>query len=60
MKDAIKITYKRIAKDQVKGRSFFVVTATETSMWKIGETFSDDDMSMAGRGGLRFVEEKSK
>jgi|TARA_R110000796_G_scaffold48353_3_gene115962 hypothetical protein len=59
MKDTIKITYKRIAKDQVKGRAFFVVTETETDMWPIGMAFSDDDMSMGSyRGGLRFVEDK--
>jgi hypothetical protein len=37
-----------------KGRMFFEVVKTETTLWPLGEQFSDDDMSMGSRQ-VQFV-----
>ena len=37
-----------------KGRMFFEVVKTETTLWPVGEQFSDDDMSMGSRQ-VQFV-----
>ena len=43
------VHYSHVPKDQVKGRHTFVVSKSEHPLWKKGETFSDDDMSMGGK-----------
>lgn len=48
------VTYVEIPESQVIGREFFKVVASEDSGWPVGETFSDDDMSM-GSVSVRFV-----
>lgn len=52
-----KVLYKEISPDIVKGREFFKVVKSESPFWKVGETFSDDDMSMGSRQ-VRFVSVK--
>ena len=35
--------------ERTTGRDFFVVVASESPLWIVGDTFTDDDMSMASR-----------
>lgn len=40
------------------GRDFFVVTHSDHPDWSVGDTFSDDDISMAQAGGrVRFLDD---
>ena len=50
MKSKIKlpvVVYQLVA--DVAGRDVFVVVASESPFWIVGDTFTDDDMSMAYR-----------
>jgi hypothetical protein len=47
------VHYSHLPKDKVKGRHTFTVVKSEHPLWKKGETFNDDDMSM-GSKQVRF------
>lgn len=53
------VVYKELSPDMVRGRGFFQVVQSQSPFWKVGETFSDDDMSM-GSQQVRFILEPSK
>jgi len=53
------VSYTEIPKDQVFGRHFFKVVASQDPEWKVGDTFSDDDMSM-GSFSVDFTKAKGK
>jgi hypothetical protein len=48
------VMYKEISPDMTQGREFFQVVQSQSPFWKVGDTFSDDDMSMGSRQ-VRFV-----
>jgi len=41
-----RVFFKEIPQAEVIGREFFQVVETESDHWEVGDTFSDDDMSM--------------
>ena len=44
-----RVFYKEISDSDTRGRETFVVIESESKFWPVGETFSDDDMSMGSR-----------
>lgn len=54
MTDRMIVEYKEVSPDMVKGRGFYQVVQSQSPFWKVGETFSDDDMSM-GSQQVRFI-----
>lgn len=51
------ITYRTLPESEIVGRSAFVVVSSESPDFEIGETLTDEDISMAGSTGtFVFVE----
>jgi hypothetical protein len=48
------VMYKEISPDMMQGRDFYQVVQSQSPFWKVGKTFSDDDMSMGSRQ-VRFI-----
>lgn len=53
------VMYKEISPDMLRGRHFYQVVQSQSPFWKVGETFSDDDMSMGSRQ-VRFISDTGK
>lgn len=54
------ITYRMLEEHEIQGRDCFVVVSSTTSDFTVGETFTDDDMSMAGSTGRIIFQEFQK
>ena len=51
------VIYRTLEEHEIQGRDCFEVVSSTTTDFEVGETFTDDDMSMAGSAGRIIFKE---